>query len=96
MSFERFMLACVFVAMLMVGGGSVFRMLSLDANTALKAASSNAAPSSGSTYIVRSGDTLAGIAQTQLGSADRYTELASLNGIQDAGYIRVGQVIQLP
>lgn len=54
-----------------------------------------AAPS-GRTYTVRSGDTLSKIAARELGSAARYREIASLNGIRDPNRINVGQVLRLP
>lgn len=48
------------------------------------------------TYTVRQGDTLSSIAASQLGSAGRYTEIASLNGIRDPNAITAGQVLRLP
>lgn len=48
-----------------------------------------------STYTVKSGDTLWGIAETYLGSGSRYPELAKLNGISNPNLIYVGQVIKL-
>ena len=95
MTFERFMLACVFVAMLMIGGGSAFKLISIDANSNLWAMSESKA-SQRNTYTVKSGDTLSAIAQSQLGNSDRYIEIASLNGIQDASMIQPGQGIKLP
>lgn len=55
-------------------------------------ASATAAPSP-ATYKVKSGDTLSGIA-TEFGTT--WQELAELNGIDDPGRLRVGQVLQLP
>lgn len=49
-----------------------------------------------SSYTVKSGDTLSGIAQSQLGDATRYLELATLNGIASPYTIYPGQVLQLP
>lgn len=49
-----------------------------------------------SSYTVRSGDTLSGIAQSQLGDATRYLELATINGISAPYTIYPGQVLQLP
>ena len=49
-----------------------------------------------STYTVKKGDTLSGIAQSQLGSADRWPELQRLNDIPDADLIYPGQTIRLP
>ncbi len=50
-------------------------------------------PSSGTTYIVQSGDTLSGIAQ-RFGTT--YQTLASLNGITDSDLIYAGQTIKVP
>lgn len=47
-------------------------------------------------YEVRPGDTLYAIAHRFLGDGNRYTELAQLNGIQNANLISVGQQLQLP
>ncbi|MGY0020723.1 peptidoglycan DD-metalloendopeptidase family protein [Streptomyces sp. cg35] len=47
-------------------------------------------------YTVRAGDTLSGIAQSKLGSASRYGEIARLNGIADPNLIRVGQKLKMP
>jgi nucleoid-associated protein YgaU len=52
----------------------------------------------GASYTVRSGDTLSGIAQRQLGDADRWPEIFALNRgvIRDPGRISPGQVLVLP
>ena len=55
--------------------------------------SRSVAPSGGETYIVQSGDTLSGIAAR---FATTVSVLQELNGIVDAGRIRVGQVLILP
>lgn len=49
-----------------------------------------------STYTVKSGDTLSGIAKSQLGSADRWPEIQKLNDIPDADLIYPGQTLRLP
>jgi LysM repeat protein len=45
------------------------------------------------TYVVRSGDTLSGIAAE---AGTTWQELAALNDIEDPGSLRVGQELQLP
>ena len=53
-------------------------------------------PSSSShTYYVQAGDSLWGIAQSQLGDGARYQEIKSLNGLSD-DTIYPGQVLRLP
>ena len=47
------------------------------------------------TYRVKSGDTLWKIAQNLLGDGNRYSEIMSLNNLQN-GNIRVGQTLNLP
>lgn len=47
------------------------------------------------TYTVKRGDTLSGIAQSQLGSASKYKQLAAINGISNPNLIYVGQIIKL-
>lgn len=59
-------------------------------------ASSHGVGPSGRTYIVRSGDTLSGIAARHLGDYRKYTQIAALNHIRDPNMIRVGQRLVLP
>lgn len=47
-------------------------------------------------YVVKPGDTLWDIAANQLGNGLRYTEIAELNGLNDADYIYQGQELKLP
>lgn len=49
-----------------------------------------------SSYIVKVGDTLAGISQMYYGGTDRVEEICSLNGITDENTILPGQKILLP
>ncbi len=53
------------------------------------------APSAGSTYQVRSGDTLWTIAERSLGSGYRWKEIAAANGIADRT-IKAGQKLTIP
>ena len=46
--------------------------------------------------MVREGDTLAGIAESQLGSEARWSEIASLNGLDPDAWLRIGQELMLP
>lgn len=57
-----------------------------------------AAVSSGSTveYVVQKGDSLASIAQKNLGSSSRWTEIQSLNGGIQPKALRVGTKLKLP
>jgi LysM repeat protein len=48
------------------------------------------------TYVVRPNDTLSGIAQQQLGSAHRWTEIAKANNVRDAHRLMIGQHLTLP
>lgn len=48
------------------------------------------------TVTVQSGDTLSGIAQTYLGDASRYPEIAAMNNISNPNQIFPGQVLTLP
>ena len=47
-------------------------------------------------YIVKSGDTLSGIATANIGAAGKWRIIADLNGIVNPDNIRVGQRLQLP
>lgn len=47
------------------------------------------------TYTVKKGDSLSKIASTTLGSAQRWREIAKLNGIRKPYLIRPGQVLTL-
>ncbi|MFA6734485.1 MAG: LysM peptidoglycan-binding domain-containing protein, partial [Sphaerochaetaceae bacterium] len=47
-------------------------------------------------YTVQPGDTLTGIAQSQLGSGSRYGEIASANGIGNPDNIQAGQSLIIP
>lgn len=47
------------------------------------------------TYKVKKGDTLSEIAQNELGNANRYKEIMSLNGLKTT-LIKVGQILKLP
>lgn len=63
---------------------------------ASKAAKSGSSTAGGRVYIVRSGDTLSGIAAKELGDYRRSREIADLNEIRDPNTIRVGQRLRLP
>jgi nucleoid-associated protein YgaU len=55
------------------------------------------ASTKGNTYTIKSGDSLAKIAQTQLGTTKRMQEIMKLNpSIKNADDIRVGQVLTMP
>ncbi|MCD8091129.1 MAG: LysM peptidoglycan-binding domain-containing protein [Clostridiales bacterium] len=47
------------------------------------------------TYTVKSGDTLIVICKSQLGDADKWSEIAELNGLENVNKIYVGQVLKL-
>ncbi|MCC8013774.1 MAG: LysM peptidoglycan-binding domain-containing protein [Eubacterium sp.] len=47
------------------------------------------------TYVVKQGDCLWAIAKAELGSGEKYTELASLNGLNYPYTLSVGQTIKL-
>lgn len=55
-----------------------------------------AAPSPRATYLVKVGDTLAGISTMYYGNLDMVEEICSLNGISDENTILPGQKILLP
>lgn len=55
-----------------------------------------AAKPSGTDYTVKEGDTLSLIAGSQLGDASRWQEIATLNSLEDANIITVGQTLKLP
>ena len=63
--------------------------------TSGKPSTATPAPS-GRVYVVKSGDTLAKIAQSQLGKASRWPEIAKLNNLRDPNRIAVGQRLRLP
>ncbi len=48
------------------------------------------------TYVVKGGDTLEGIARRELGSPTRVKDIVELNAIEDAGMVKIGQVLKLP
>lgn len=50
----------------------------------------------GGTYTVKAGDTLAQIAQSKLGNASHWREIAELNGVRDARRLAIGTVLRLP
>ena len=47
-------------------------------------------------YVVQEGDTLARIAEEQLGSPEKWRLLAQANGIDDPRTLRVGQKLTIP
>ncbi|VXB11399.1 conserved hypothetical protein [Luteimonas sp. 9C] len=50
------------------------------------------------TYVVRRGDSLSGIAESELGAQDRWRELFDANRdvLDDPDALHAGQVLQLP
>ena len=66
------------------------------ADAVAKGGGSPAPKASGRTYTVRSGDNLNRIAQSQLGAASRWREIADLNRIANPNRIYPGQVLKLP
>ncbi len=62
------------------------------------AAKPAAAPAAGKTYTVKAGDTLSGIAKSQLGDANAYMKIFEANKDQltDPNMIKPGQVLRLP
>jgi len=51
--------------------------------------------SAAATYVIRDGDTLADIAQKQLGKSSRWNELVKLNPGLDPKHLKIGQTIRL-
>ena len=47
-------------------------------------------------YVVEKGDTLAEIAQSELGDAKQWRQIASLNGIDDPKELQIGTRLRLP
>lgn len=47
-------------------------------------------------YVIKSGDTLSGIAQSKLGDSKRFKELASLNNLADPNKIVAGAKLKIP
>ncbi|MZD05801.1 peptidoglycan DD-metalloendopeptidase family protein [Streptomyces sp. SID5785] len=77
-----------------VGKASSAKKTTAKKATAKKAPSKKApAPA---TYTVRAGDTLSGIALSELGNASRHAEIAKLNGISNPDQIHAGQKLKLP
>jgi nucleoid-associated protein YgaU len=72
--------------------------LPVGASNAPRQAAAKTAPASGGprTYSIRSGDTLSAIALRELGSAERWSEIAALNPSVDPARLSVGASIQLP
>jgi nucleoid-associated protein YgaU len=64
--------------------------------SALETPSDRRAPAAGPTYVVQSGDTLGEIAARQLGSFERWPEIAKLNGNLDPKKVRKGMKLVLP
>jgi nucleoid-associated protein YgaU len=56
----------------------------------------SAAPPIGKTYVVKAGDTLTSIAQSQLGQAARWREIVELNRITDPNRVVEGTTLKLP
>ena len=64
--------------------------------TGMEAAQEASARSMQASYVIRPGDTLAGISQQYYGSILRVAEICEANGISDANTIMPGQKIVLP
>lgn len=58
--------------------------------------SSEASVDKYTTYTVKKGDTLGGIAKALLGKSSRYPEIAALNNISNPNKISIGQVLKIP
>jgi nucleoid-associated protein YgaU len=59
-------------------------------------AEGNSPSRTGHEYVVREGDTLAKIAEQELGAAEKWTLIAKANGIDDPRELRVGQKLMIP
>jgi nucleoid-associated protein YgaU len=70
----------------------------IKATSPASAAAAAPAAAAASTYTVKSGDTLSGIAKNLLGNASAYMEIFNLNKDQlsDPDKIRPGQVLKIP
>lgn len=75
--------------------GSLIRKTAKGKNAG-KRKSKGSPKASGTTYTVKAGDTLSGIAHKTLGDATRWREIATLNKISNPNRIRVGQKLKLP
>ncbi len=51
---------------------------------------------SGTEYTVEKGDTLAEIAEKELGSQDKWQAIARANGLEDPDMLQVGQKLRIP
>lgn len=51
---------------------------------------------SGTTYVIKQGDTLWALAQKHFGDGTRWREIASVNGIMDPTTLQIGQEIIIP
>jgi len=71
------------------------RQASAASSASAAAAAGGKAPAARA-YTVRSGDTLTSIAARLLGSASRWTELATLNGVADPYTLVIGGQVKLP
>jgi nucleoid-associated protein YgaU len=71
------------------------RSTSAPSSAPIQAASPSPAATSTATYVVREGDTLADIAQRQLGSSKRWTDLVKLNPGLDPKHLKIGTTIRL-
>ena len=72
-------------------------VMALPANAAVPESAAPAAVTPEPQSIaVQPGDTLSEIAQTTLGSAERYPELAAANNLSNPDYLEVGQIIEIP
>jgi nucleoid-associated protein YgaU len=69
-----------------------------DIKVVAPAGGASAAASSARTYTVKAGDTLSGIAKSQLGNANAYMKIfeANRDQLSDPDKIKPGQVLKLP